>query len=315
MEKVKTVFFGSGEFAVPILKKLLEHDLIELTAVVTQPDKPAGRKQQLTPVPVKAFLNQTQTKVKIYEPTSYRNNQMEILESEIPELVVVADYGQILLEETINYPKYKCLNIHGSLLPDLRGAVPIPIAILRGYEKTGVSIPIMTVGLDNGPILASRETSIEQNDTTSSLKRKLSEDGAELLIEILPEWISGKINPVTQDETKATNADKSLISKEKARFTSEVSVIELDRMVRAFNPWPIAWCEIELNAQKKRLKIYSAKISEIKENSNFGEIQKTNDGISLVLRDGMLGLTELQLEGKPVGEGKDYLYLNGVKVF
>lgn len=314
MEKIKTLFFGSGEFAVPILEQLLNFEFVDVAAVVTQPDKPAGRKQQLQPVPVKDLLEKFYPQVPVYIPALYRVEQEEILDTEKPELIIVADYGQILPESTINYPKYKCLNVHGSLLPDLRGAVPIPLAILNGYKKIGVSIPIMTAGLDDGPVVASSEREIEPDDTTLTLKQKLAEDGAKLLIEILPAWIAGELAPVPQDETKATIADKSLISKDKARFGSDITVVQLDRMVRAFNPWPVAWCEVEINKQKKRLKVFSAKVVERDSKPFVGKIKKSGKGVQIILSDGALELVELQLEGKTIGRAEEYRYLDEVKI-
>jgi len=311
MEKIKTLFFGSGEFAVPVLEQLLNFELLDVSAVITQPDKPAGRKKELQAVPVKDLLEKFYPRVPIYTPALYRTEQKEILEAENPELIIVADYGQILPEYTINYPKYKCLNVHGSLLPDLRGAVPIPLAILNGYKKTGVSIPIMTAGLDDGPVIASSKRDIEPDDTTFTLKQKLAQDGAQLLIETLPVWIAGEITPVPQDETKATVADKSLISKDKAKFGAGVSFIQLDRMIRAFNPWPVAWCEIEMGGKIRRLKIYETKPQIDFRQGKVGEFVKEGKTIVLRLEDGGLELKEVQIEGKARLSITDYLYLDG----
>lgn len=314
MNKVRTMFFGSGEFAVPILKALLHMVEVDVVAVVTQMDKPAGRNQELKPVPVKEFVNNNHPNLKVYTPVKYRLEQEKILESEKPELIIVADYGQILPEFTINYPKFKCLNVHGSILPDLRGAVPIPIAILKGYKKTGVSIPIMTTGLDDGPVMAMTEVGIDDTDTTESLKSKLAKAGAELLERTLPQWVDGKLVPLKQNEKKATIADKTLIEKSKAQVTKDTSAETADRMVRAFYPWPVAWCEIEMNGKVQRLKIFKAKISESTTNSNKGEIYRDGKKLLLNLEKKSLELLELQLEGKKRAGSNDYLYLNGAKL-
>ncbi len=317
MKKFKTLFFGSGDFAVPILEQLLNCEFIDICAVVTQPDKPAGRKQEMLSVPVKELLEKFYPSVPIYTPTLYRVEQAGIVGTERPELIIVADYGQILPEYTIQYPQYKCLNIHGSVLPDLRGAVPIPLSILNGYKKTGVSILVMTTGLDDGPVIASSERSIEDNDTTATLKRKLAEDGAGLLIETLPGWFSGEIDSIPQDESKVTFADKSLINKDRASFGTNTSVFQVDRMVRAFNPWPIAWCSVVLNNKTKRLKVFSVQVVEnLNEMVKYtpGQIIREKNELLLILQDGVLKLKEIQLEGKPLGTGKDYLYLAGASV-
>lgn len=311
MQKIKTIFLGSGEFAVPILEELLKFPYIDLSVVVTQPDKPAGRKQQLQKVPVAEFLTYLATKPTIYQPGKYRNDEDMILDKEKPELIIVADYGQLLPEKTINYPKYKCLNVHGSLLPDLRGAVPIPLAILKGYSTTGVSIPVMTTGLDDGPIVAIEEMEISPDDTTTTLKNKLAKKGAKLLVQILPMWYSGQIEPTEQNESKATIADKSLIAKENAKFTKSESALQVDRMIRAFNPWPVAWTEIKLQDKQLRLKVYKAKLTKRLDEFETGRFCVNEGELYLQLSDEALHLEELQLEGKQVGSGKDYLYLAG----
>ncbi|HRN85862.1 MAG TPA: methionyl-tRNA formyltransferase [Candidatus Dojkabacteria bacterium] len=314
MNKIRTIFFGSGEFAVPILEGLLHMAGVDVVAVVTQMDKPAGRNQDLKPVPVKEFINNNYPDLKVYTPLKYRLEQEEILEKEKPELIIVADYGQILPEYTINYPKYKCLNVHGSILPDLRGAVPIPIAILKGYKKTGVSIPIMTTGLDDGPVLAMTDVEIEDTDTTETLKSKLAKAGAELLERTLPQWVDGKLVPLEQNEKKATIADKTLIEKEKAKITSETDSEKAIRMVRAFYPWPVAWCEIDMNGKVLRLKIFKATISDNSTNAEIGKIYRDGKKLVLNLNDGSIELLDLQLEGKKRAGCNDYLYLSGAKL-
>jgi len=315
---MKTIFFGSGNFAVKILEGILKMPFLEVVAVVTQPDKPAGRDKVLTPCPVKAALKDLQYAGKVYEPVKLRNTLefSPILAEQQPEFILVADYGQIIPVEIIDYPKHKCLNVHGSLLPDLRGAVPAPIAILRGYNTTGVSIPVMTPGLDDGAIVASREAEIQADDTTFSLRMRLADIGIELLNQVLPDWFAGKIIATTQDESKATLTKQSDIAKEKAQVTRDTPVVLAERMVRAFSPWPIAWCSIKVNGKVKRLKILKATIVKQTE-TNFQELQqpqftlaKVNKNIYLVLSDGILQLNQLQLEGKNVGSANEYLFLD-----
>lgn len=314
MNKLRIIFFGSGEFAVPILDGLLHMAGVNVVAVVTQTDKPAGRNQELKPVPVKEFINDNYPDLKVYTPVKFRLEQEFILENEKPELIIVADYGQILPEFTINYPKFKSLNVHGSILPDLRGAVPIPIAILKGYKKTGVSIPIMTPGLDDGPVLAMTDVEIEDSDTTETLKLKLAKVGAQLLERTIPQWVDGKLVPLEQNEKKATIADKTLIEKSKAQITEDTSAETADRMVRAFYPWPVAWCEVELNGKVQRLKIFEAKISDNSTNAEIGKIYRDGKKLVLNLNDGSIELLDLQLEGKKRAGSDDYLYISGAKL-
>lgn len=211
----------------------------------------------------------------------------------------------------INYPKYKCLNIHASLLPDLRGAVPIPMAILRGYEKTGVSIPVMTEGLDDGPIVTSAEIKLKDFWTTADLTHWLSEMGARKLVEILLDWTRGKIKPVEQDEGKATYCYMKDISKERAEITFDKSAVEIDRMIRAFYPWPVAWFKREVNGLVKRVKIYRSKMVEgdFGSDKKTGQIFKYGKRLFLRCRDGVVEILSIQVEGKKIGSGEDYSYL------
>lgn len=307
MKKIKTIFIGSGHFAVPIIKKIIESDLFDLTAVVTQPDKPVGRKQLLTPPPVKANIDKGIT---LYQPIKLRKESKMILDKEKPELVIVADYGQMIPKDILDYPKYKCLNIHGSLLPDLRGAAPIPIAILRGYKKTGVSIPVMTPGLDDGPVVTEAEVKISRDDTNDSLTDKLSVVGADLLEKTIKNWVDGKIEAKEQDHSKATIITKDDISKEKAFFTKETNIEKVEHMIRAFYPWPIAWTYINWNGKQLRLKVYRACLSS--ESIESGKLEKKGNSIFLGLDDGALLINELQLEGKKRGGIDEYIFLEQI---
>src|SRR5688572_22105459 len=149
---IKALFIGTSDFAVPILEKLITSKKVDLAGVVTQPDRPVGRKQILTPPDVKKYLIENSIDVPVFQPEKLGLDAEEILNKTKPELIIVASYGQFIPKIMLNYPKYKCLNIHASLLPDLRGAVPMPMAILKGYEKTGVTLQVMVEGMDEGDI-------------------------------------------------------------------------------------------------------------------------------------------------------------------
>jgi methionyl-tRNA formyltransferase len=330
-KKVQTIFIGAGNFAVKILENLLKSDSplsesLEVVAIVTQPDKIAGRKKELTPPAVKQYLldytkllvSSVGSSIPLLQPVKLRNESAEILEKFKPELIIVADYGQMVPNDIIDFPKYKCLNIHGSILPNYRGAVPAAAAILNGDKKTGVSIPIMTYKLDDGAVIGSREIEILDTDTTYTLRMRLADIGNELLNEILPQWIKGEIEPIVQDESKATITWEKDIDKEKAQITKFMKIEIVERMIRAYSPWPIAWANVEVNKKLQRLKIYKAKI--VDEGSvnpahvEVGEIFKDNKKLYLTFEDGILELLEVQLEGKKVLEGKDYLFLDGIKL-
>jgi methionyl-tRNA formyltransferase len=312
---MKTIFFGSGSFAVKILQGILKMPFLEVAAVVTQPDKPAGRDKKLTPCPVKTELNTTNYQGKIYAPIKLREEFAPMLEEIQPDFILVADYGQIIPTEIIDYPKFKCLNVHGSLLPDLRGAVPAAIALLKGYKTTGVSIPVMTPRLDDGAVVASSEIEILPDDTTHSLRMRLADCGVELLERTLPDWFAGKIIPVVQDEAKATITRQSDIAKEQAQITHETSVVTAERMVRAYIPWPQAWCTVDIGGKIKRLKILKAKLTTMPgfEFEKF-KITKISKRLFIEFKDGLLELESLQLEGKNIGDSGSNLFLAGVKL-
>lgn len=309
MEKIKTIFFGSGEFAVPILKKLIELDYLDLVLVVTQPDKPVGRKQELTPTPV----GQLDINVEILKPEKIRLEAEEILGKYSPELIIVASYGQIIPASVINFPKFKCLNFHGSLLPQLRGAVPVQMAILQGLEETGVTLQVMSEGMDEGDIISQEVAVIKEDDTSESLMRDLAELSVTMLERDLPKWIGGELKATKQDESSASAPTRLLsycfkddISKSKAEITSSTTIDLADRMIRAFYPWPIAWIKL---SSGKILKIYKAEKTTKPTNLEVLSIFREEKSLFLVLSDGVIELKEIQLEGKTRGFSQDYLFL------
>lgn len=307
--RIKTIFIGSGEFAVPILNKLLQSDLIEITCVISQPDKPVGRKQILTPTPVSEFLQKNSIKINLETPAKIRLEAENLLNKYQPELIIVASYGQIIPENILNYPKYKALNIHGSLLPELRGAVPVQMSILNGVNKTGVTIQRMVYQMDAGPIVALREVELTNKETSDLLMDQLGSLGAELLIETLPKWIEGKIEEVPQNEMDATYCYKDDIAKHKAEITFETDINLAERMVRAFYPWPIAWVKYN----NKFIKIYSAVIGTTITGLNNLKFIKKDKKLYLGLKNGSLEILELQEEGKKRGGFKNYFYLSDIK--
>ena len=327
MEKVRTLFIGTSEFAVPALEALASRDFIELVGVVTQPDKPVGRDQKITSPVIKESARRLKVEVPVFQPEKIKESAEEILEKTKPDLIIVASYGQILPASIINYPKYKCLNIHGSILPELRGAVPIQMAILKGFDETGVSIIVMTEKMDDGQIVSTSKIKIRKEETTKSLAEQLSKIGAKSLIKILPDWIAGKVTAKPQDDNLATYCYMKDISKENAEIDFGKPVEQIERMIRAFYPWPVAWVWVESGGQKKRLKIYKAALVDI--NSNTDLMGHLYDFISkipekdkkeyvltsfdkrlfIANKRGALELIQVQLEGKKVGTGGNYLHL------
>jgi len=231
---MRIVFMGTPEFAVPILAALLAAGH-EIAAVYTQPDRPAGRKKRLTPPPVKDFaLGQGLT---VYQPASLRSaEEVERLRALAPEVICVAAFGQILRRTVLEIPPLGCLNVHASLLPKLRGASPIAAAIANGEDRTGVTIMLMDQGMDTGPILAQEEIAILPEDTAETLGARLAEVGARLLVETLPRWARGEIQPRPQDDAQATYCRP--LTKEDGRIDWSLPAEVLWRQVRAYQPWP-----------------------------------------------------------------------------
>jgi methionyl-tRNA formyltransferase len=231
--KNRVVFMGSPDFALPSLRALMAG--YTLSGVVTQPDKPSGRGRQLTPPAVKQEA--VKLGLPVIQPQKLRDPQaIETLRQWAPEFIIVAAYGQILRQEVLDLPFFGCINVHASLLPRWRGAAPIQAAILAGDSDTGVTIMKMDAGLDSGPILSQRSIPISQEDTAGSLDEKLAQLGAELLIETLPDYLSGSITPRKQEEAMVTKAP--LLTKEQGKLDFDRDAIFLARQVRAYNPWP-----------------------------------------------------------------------------
>jgi methionyl-tRNA formyltransferase len=234
---MRIVFMGSPDFAVPTIRALLEsaHDLV---AVVTQPDKPAGRGRQSTPPAAKVFA--LAHGLMVLQPVNVSSPaSVERLRALEPDVIVVAAYGQILRERVLELPGRGSLNVHASLLPRHRGASPVTAAILAGDDTTGVTIMEVVRALDAGPMVASVEEPISPHDTAGSLETRLAEKGSRLLVEVLDDWAAGRIEPEPQDETVSTYA--AMVHRQDARIDWLLPAVEIWRRVRAYNPWPVAY--------------------------------------------------------------------------
>ncbi len=327
MNKVRTLFIGSSDFGTPSLEFLMSCDFIDLVGIVTQPDKPVGRKQVLTPTEIKTYAQSKGfDSDKIITPIKLRLESKVILEKFKPELIIVAAYGQIIPDDILEYPKHKCLNIHGSFLPLLRGAVPVQMAVLQGFKETGVTIQRMVSEMDKGPVIARSRGLEVEGKTAGELMNELSLVAKEILSENLENWISGELEEFPQDDSKATYCYKTDISKDKAEIKFETDINVSERMIRAFNPWPIAWTRLPITKNELRerdtkvLKIYKAVRSEVsgqrseaygleRKASDNAFIFKQNKKLYLQLSNGVLELLEVQIEGKKKGSGHEYLWL------
>lgn len=293
----RIVFMGSPDFAVPSLQKLAEH--YEIAGVVTQPDRPAGRGRTLTPPPVKVAAQELG--LEVIQPEKLREPEAQArLQEWSPDLIVVTAFGQILRKNVLELPRYGCINVHASLLPRWRGAAPVQAAILHGDSVTGTTIMVMDPGVDTGPILSQRAVEIRPDDTAATLGKRLAEDGASLLIETLPGYLDGSIQPREQDEALATYAP--MLSKEEGMLDFTQPAEQLERRVRAFAPWPGAY--MLLNGQP--LKIHQAHV--VPSGGSRSGQRLIVDGLPAVSAgEGILVLDVVQPAGKRAMPGGDFL--------
>jgi methionyl-tRNA formyltransferase len=294
------IFMGSPDFAIPTLTALTENYTVR--AVVTQPDRRAGRGRTLTPPPVKQKA--LELGLEVYQPPNLRTPEaFAKLESYAPDLIVVAAFGQILKQNVLDLPPFGCINVHASLLPRWRGASPINAAILHGDAQSGVTIMKMDVGLDTGPVLATRAVPITPDTNAGQLSDTLSELGGELLVETLPDYLDGKITPQPQDDAQATYAP--MLSKQDGLLEFSEPAAVLARKVRAFDPWPgtfIYW-------KDKPLKILQA--STANQSREPGRRSVYEGKPAIYTAEGVLILHEVQPAGKRRMSGETFL--NGAR--
>lgn len=287
---------GSPDFSLTTLKAL--HENYPVVGVVTQPERAAGRGRELKPPPVKPLA--LELGIPVIQPEKLRQPEaMEQLRAWSPDVIVVAAFGQILRQDVLDLPPFGCINVHASLLPRWRGAAPINAAILHGDKETGVTIMKMDAGLDTGPVLSQRAVRIEPDETAGSLFEKLSVLGASLLIDTLPGYLAGEIRPRPQPEEGMTYAP--MMKKEEGRLDFSQPAEDLERKVRAFNPWPGTYFEWDGNL----LKVHRA-------GTHPGGMREGErlvvDGLPAVgTSDGVLLLEEVQPAGKKPMEGKAFL--------
>ena len=289
---MRVLFIGTSDFACPSLKALIDASY-PILEVVTQPDRPKGRGQKLTPPPVKSLALALQ--LPVYQPERLRDpSAIGHLKSLRPDLIVLAAYGQILSPAVLSVPPLGCVNVHGSLLPKYRGAAPISRAILRGEKSTGVTTMIMDEGMDTGPILLAEETEITLQDNLQSLHDRLAQMGADLLVKTLKGIESGAVQPKPQDHSQATYAPK--ISKEEARINWQSSARTLCNLLRAFDPWPGAYS----TWKGKTLKLFRPSVIESSPKEIPGTLTDANArGLTIAAADGYLVVRELQMENRP----------------
>ena len=297
---IRIVFMGSPDFALPGLSALAAARNYQVVGVVTQPDRASGRGRELKPPPVKTLA--LELNIPILQPEKLRApDATDQLRAWNPDLIVVAAFGQILKKDVLDLPRYGCINMHASLLPRWRGAAPINAAILAGDEETGVTIMQMDVGLDTGPMLTRKSIRIRRDDTTGSVLQALSTLGANLLIETLPEYFSGNLKPVPQPLEGVTYAP--MLKKEDGLLDFTRSAVELERRVRAMNPWPGAWFKWNGNP----LKVLRASIVSGQKGLVSGSRFTVEGRPAIQSAEGVLVLDEVQPAGKKIMSGKSFL--------
>ncbi len=289
---MKIVFMGTPDYAATALEAILQAGY-EVTGVVCQPDKPKGRSGALAACPVKECA--LKYNLPVFQPERIKRPEAVAELKKFPaDVFVVAAFGQILSEEILTMPKYGCINIHASLLPKYRGAAPIQWCIVDGEKETGVTIMQMDAGIDTGDILFTKKVAITEEETGGSLFDKLSQAGAELIVEALPKIEAGEVSPVKQDETQSNYA--RMLKKEDGQINWNRPAEEIGRQVRGMDPWPSAYTYYK----GKQFKIWKAEAvaggTEGLQPGTIAQIEK--QGIWIACGSGMLQVTEAQLEGK-----------------
>ena len=300
MKALNVIYAGTPDFAVPALKALIEskHHVV---AVYTQPDRPAGRARKVQFGPVKQAA--VDAGIPVQQPISLRGEEAQkVLAEYNADVMIVAAYGLILPQEVLDLPRYGCLNIHGSLLPRWRGAAPIHRAIQAGDKETGVTIMQMAAGLDTGDMLLKVVCPITQKDTGQTIHDRLASDGAEALLKVIDQMSQNALTPEVQDEALTTYASK--LNKAEAEIDWSQSAEQIDRTIRAFNPWPVAFTLYN----GKPLRIFMSKTEEGNSSEDAGTVIKESpEGITITTGDGLLSFSRLQLPGKKAMDVRDFL--------
>lgn len=297
MGLLKTVFMGTPELSVPFLKKL--NELTDLRLVITQPDRPKGRKKVLTPPPVK--VEAEKLGIEVIQPEKIKKNEEVIakLKEVNPDLILVVAYGKIIPETILNIPKYGCLNIHFSALPKYRGAAPVNWAIVNGEVITAVCLMKMDKGLDTGPIIGCLSEKIDPNDNALDLFERLTEKGLKLLETSMFEYVEGKIKPIPQNDEHASYAP--IIKKSDGKLDPTLPAVEIHNRVRGFYPWPSVFGRVN----GKLIKILKTFPSEKTSDKKPGTIVVTDNIPFMVCGDGhLLKLMVVQPESKKPMDGK-----------
>lgn len=294
----RIVFMGTPAFALPALRVLLQEGH-QVAAVVTRPDRPAGRSREPLPSPVKRFA--LEQGLYVWQPEHLRGEAVERLRALGPEVIIVAAYGELLRPEALAIPPHGCLNLHASLLPRWRGASPVAAAILAGDRETGVTLMLMDAGMDSGPMLAQEAVALDGQERSGELSAHLAEVGAGLLRRMLPDWLSGQVIPQPQDESRATYCP--VLRKEDGGVDWTWPATQIARMVRAYDPWPGAYTTL----RGRRLRLWQVRALPETVRRPAGTLLVRAGELRVATGEGLLLLEEVQLEGKRRVSARDFL--------
>ena len=306
MKKLRTIFMGTPDFSVPCLKRLTE--VAEVIAVVTQPDKPRGRGQKLSPSPVKAFA--LEHGLPVYQPARIKTPEFEqVLVDLQPDLMVVVAFGQILSQRILDIPPYGCVNVHASLLPRYRGAAPIHWSIIQGETRTGVTTMFMDAGLDTGDMLLKTEVPITEDMIAEELHDALMEAGADLLVKTVAKIANGTIQRIHQADADSNYAP--MLSKETGHIDWTKPAWDIHNLVRGLNSWPGAYSIL----QGKTFKIWRTRVADAEAVCEPGEIlELTKQGFLAGTGKGILEILEIQAPNKKKMAASDYVRGHGLEL-
>ncbi len=296
---MKIMFMGTPDFARVNLQKLIEtgHNVC---AVVSQPDRPRGRKMEMTMPEVKEYA--LSKNIPVYQPETLKDGGfLSVLEKYNPELIVVVAYGRLLPKYILDYPRFGCINVHGSLLPKYRGSAPVQWSLINGDKSTGVTTMYMNEGMDTGDIILQKEFKINHHETGGMLMDRMAEIGADLLVETVEAIEMGKVKPVAQNENEATKAP--MLSKEMGKINWNVEAEKIESLVYGMQPWPTAYFETE----KGPVKVFELEVIEKNTGLMPGQIVSADKTLVVQTGKGVVEIKELQLQGKKRMMAEDFL--------